>query len=972
MEKNNLSNQKNNPKHFKNRLQTLISLSFVLLMGIVIASTTYVLQGIAKPLLVKENNRLVEQLANKIVSDLEQQISMTEALTTALANLGETLEHDVPTYMKLIPEIMNLEGLETIIAGGGIWPEPYMFDPEIERRSFFWGRKPDGILTYYDGYNNPEGKGYHNEEWYVPAKYLASNKSFWSKSYMDPYSYQPMVTCTVPMKSNNKLLGVTTIDLKLEGLRELFNEASSVIGGYIFAVDRNNKFLSYPNEKLTKIKIQEEGTKVRQEFIYAQDLAEKCPLFIPLNNTLEKINDRIIQEASKSPNRRTNLMETISDESYQINEEEAELISAILVDPFQSEKTASNILESFHIEDDLILHEPVRVFIFHIPKTYWKIVFVTPHKKTVEVANRITLKVLLYLITTLSLLLLMAFLLLRHNLLMPLRQITSRLKQIGKGDSNLDLTLDVFSKDELGELAYFFNRRTYALRDAYDSLQKAHDELEQRVDERTKDLQEAKETADAANQAKSIFLASMSHELRTPLNAILGFSQLMTNSEKLDAKQKETLAIISRSGEHLLRLINDVLAMSKIEAGRTTLNEQKFDLYQLMDDLHVMFGLKAQEKDLQLRFKFAPDVPRFVLADEIKLRQVLINLLNNALKFTRKGFVSTSLASERLNGTIMDSKSTDNGELRIHFDVEDTGPGIAQEDFENIFEAFVQPQSEQEGQEGTGLGLPISRRFIGLMGGEIAVKSEKGKGSLFSFYIRVKVVDKVDIPNIQPDRQTVSLAPNQPSYRILVADDNWDNRQLLIKMLSPFKFELREAVNGQQTVEKWNTWKPHLIFMDIQMPIMGGLEATRRIKASDKGQETIIIAITASVFEEERDRVLSAGCDDFLRKPYFKTDIVLMMEKHLGIRFIYKDLNNGTHPKLDQDVMSPTNIAKLPTDLMQNLGNAAVRAEMDRIFDLIDEIRKHNNELAEGFENLAKDFAYDKIVELAQKAGDLK
>ncbi len=941
-------------------------------MGIVIGSVTYVLQGVAKPLLENENNRLVKHLANKIVSDLEQQISMAETLTAAIANLAETLEHDVATYKRLIPKIMNLEGREPIIAGGGIWHEPYMFDPDVERRSFFWGRKPDGILTYYDDYNKPEGKGYHYEEWYVPAKYLDSDKSFWSKSYMDPYSYQPMVTCTVPMKFNNKLTGVATIDLKLEGLRELFTEASKVIGGYIFALDRNNKFLSYPDEKLTKIKIPEGEDKMRQEFIYAHDLADKCPLFIPLNNALNKINNRIIREASKSLKYSKDLMKTIAGESYQINEEEAELISAIVVDPFQTEKTTSNILDSIYLEDDLILHEPVRVFIFHMPKTYWKIVFVTPHKKTVEVANRITSKVLIYLITTLLFLILMAFLLLRHNLLMPLRKITSRLKQIGKGETNLDLTLDVFSEDELGELAYYFNRRTYALRDAYDSLQKAHDELEQRVEERTKDLQEAKEAADAANQAKSIFLANMSHELRTPLNAILGFSQLMSHSNKLDAEQKETLSIISRSGEHLLSLINDVLAMSKIEAGRTTLNEQNFDLFQLMDDLHIMFGLKAKEKGLQLRFKRAPDVPRFVRTDEIKLRQVLINLLNNALKFTRKGFVSTSIMSKKLYGTTKDSKAIDNGQWRIHFHVEDTGPGIAQENLKNIFEAFVQSISEQEGQEGTGLGLPISRRFVGLMGGEIAVKSEKGKGSVFSFHIRVNEVDKIDIPGTQPVSQTVSLAPNQPSYRILIADDNWDNRQLLIKMLSPFEFELQEAVNGQQAVERWDTWKPHLIFMDIQMPIMDGLEATRRIKAFNHGQHTIIIAVTASVYEEERNKVLSAGCDDFLQKPYLQTDIILMMEKHLELQFFYKDLDSSRHPDLGQDILYPANLAKLPTDLLQDLEKAAVRAEMYRIFALIDEIRKHDNKLAEGLENLARVFAYDKILELAQKAGDLK
>jgi CheY-like chemotaxis protein len=346
-----------------------------------------------------------------------------------------------------------------------------------------------------------------------------------------------------------------------------------------------------------------------------------------------------------------------------------------------------------------------------------------------------------------------------------------------------------------------------------------------------------------------------------------------------------------------------------------------------------MFKLKADDKRLLLVCDRAPDVPRYIHTDEVKLRQILINLLNNAIKFTSEGGVSlrvglgknltpqppslpgkgehysplhpsrSPLKGERTQDEAFYSRegqgegfSTNTPTANLSFEVEDTGAGIAPEEIDGIFEAFVQSQTGKQAQEGTGLGLPISRKFVQMMGGEMTVSSIVGRGTTFKFNITVGVVDATDIEGKKPTRRVIALAtqrcanePNQPRYRILIVDDRYDNRQLLIKLLNPLGFELREASNGQDAIALWETFEPHLIWMDMRMPVMDGYEATKQIKATTKGQATAIIALTASILEEERAVVLSAGCDDFLRKPFRESDIFEAMHKHIGVRYIYDE-----------------------------------------------------------------------------------
>ena len=471
-------------------------------------------------------------------------------------------------------------------------------------------------------------------------------------------------------------------------------------------------------------------------------------------------------------------------------------------------------------------------------------------------------------------------------------------------------------------------------------------------------LANATQAAEAANQAKSQFLANMSHELRSPLNAILGFTHILKAAE-LTADQKEHLDIIYNSSEHLLALINNILDISKIEAGHAVLVESEFDLYRLLDEIKQMFHNAALDKGLHLRVERSPDLPRIIYSDRLKLRQILINLLSNAIKFTETGAVTLVAQTARASHTLT-------------FEVIDTGTGIAIADQTRLFEAFVQTNAGLKAREGTGLGLTISREYVHLLGGEITVDSTPDRGSTFSFSIAATSVETViaaDNRLAEPAQgRIIGLASGQPVYKILVVDDVAVNRKLLTHLLSEVGFEVQEATNGVEAIAQWQTWHPDLIWMDMRMPVMHGEEAARQIKALDTARRTRLIALTASAFSENKAAALDSGCDAFVSKPVQAATVLEKTAQHLGVRYCYAETAPLDTPETSQPTLTPSLIAQAPSGWQYALTQAALDLDDEAILGLIAQLPAEQYALADAVEACVKNLSYKRLLQVLQEA----
>jgi|GEM_PF-1072964 len=456
-------------------------------------------------------------------------------------------------------------------------------------------------------------------------------------------------------------------------------------------------------------------------------------------------------------------------------------------------------------------------------------------------------------------------------------------------------------------------------------LDRHRNHLEEIVAMRTEELTTAKAAAEQANRAKSMFLANMSHELRTPLNAILGFSQLIARDTTLPSKLHEMMTVIIKSGEHLLTLINNVLDLSRIESGKVKYEPVEFDMGNLLTDLIDMLQVRANDKGLALRLDQSSSFPRFVRTDPAKLRQVLINIIGNAIKFTTKGSVTLKLAvSSRHNGTIHHA---------LKFMVTDTGIGISEADQQRLFKPFEQVSSSTY-HEGTGLGLSIVYEYIKLLGGDIAVESTPGAGSTFKFTILYEPVDNLISVETKTSKKTPQTIDNAASCRILIVEDHIDNRAILVALLSSFGFLLREACNGKEGVEIAREWLPHLIFMDRRMPEMDGITATREIRKIVSSVRPAIVALTAHAYTDEQKEMIDAGCDAFIAKPYKDQQIFDTLAKHLPITITYAPENEDSDQIRQSDIQA-LSLNTIDVDILKKIKLAAQDGDLSSIRQLL-------------------------------------
>ena len=513
----------------------------------------------------------------------------------------------------------------------------------------------------------------------------------------------------------------------------------------------------------------------------------------------------------------------------------------------------------------------------------------------------------------------------------------------------------VFHDDEIGILSRAFNKMA-------DEICQLINSLEDKIKDRTSELEQmnrlarqAQMEAQEANETKGAFLANMSHELRTPLSAILGYSELLQGDGDLSKRNREYVGTIHRSGLHMLTLINDVLDIAKIESKKMTLSSAVFDLTGQVDDVTNMLKLRADAKQLEYVVTGRDKLPRSVQGDATKLRVVLLNLIGNAIKFTERGSVHVDFSTTAESA----------GEILFNATVEDTGSGIDPAEQEKLFQFFSQTESGRLSQSGTGLGLAISQEYIRMMGGEIRVSSQVGAGSRFSFEIALKLAEgEVKYAPNGALRRVVGLKDGRKAPRVLVAEDTEENRTLLLRQLGPLGMEIYSAADGQEAVDQFLRHQPDLIWMDIRMPVLDGIEATRRIKATAQGARTKIIAVSAHAFESEKDSLRAAGFDGFVAKPYQAAELYQTMAELLGLEYIY-EMEPESAGALGATVPICSDAAlELPDELRQALRAAVIRLDVIEVNRLIHSLKESNPNAAAVLSQLANNLEYSQMLRL--------
>ncbi len=582
--------------------------------------------------------------------------------------------------------------------------------------------------------------------------------------------------------------------------------------------------------------------------------------------------------------------------------------------------------------------------------TGWYLITVYPELLLQQQAFSATQFLLFIGLASLILEVLFLFLVLRQKISTPLKEFLNATQQLTSGD--FDVELDTQRQDEIGQLATAFTSMTHQLQNSFATL-------EHKVAERTTELVAATEEANLANKAKSEFLANMSHELRTPLNGILGYAQILGRSKTLDVEEQKGIKIIHQCGSHLLNLINDILDLSKIEAQKLELASTSVHLPSMLQSIVEMCVVKAEQKGIDFIYLPCAGLPEGVEVDDKHLSQVLINLLSNAIKFTESGAVNFKI----------DSLEKSDYEVSLLFQVLDTGVGIAEEDFAKLFDAFEQVGDQIKQSEGSGLGLAISQRIVHLMGGTIEVNSQLGKGSEFCFRIVVPLVDDwVQSPRVSWEERIIGYEGIR--YQILVIDDHWENRAVLVNLLEPLGFNIIEASQGQEGLEKLRRYQPDLVITDLVMPVMDGFEFLNHIRNDEVLKDAKVIVSSASVTQAVQELALASGGNCFVAKPVDAIILFESVQTQLGLKWVHEskiELSKQRTTDLRHKVLPPRKI----------LNKLFVLAQDGFILDLREEINllkmtDHSYAVfADEILKLAQDFMVEEIeVLLCQYLSD--
>lgn len=805
-----------------------------MMLTVVVITIVYVLDTTGNSMVRDSANQRVEAQVETVAQSLGQLSNSVGTVALSLANTLSLQDSDTVIEQKLANMFRNPH-IRDMVASGGFWPEPYLYDPDKVKSSVFIVIDDDGSFRRINDYNEEDATPYQLSEWYAPARY-AKEKAYWSRAYIDPYTNEPMVTCTVPIFSQNLFVGVVTIDVRLERLQAFLTRSGEKLGGYMLMFDRGGAMMSFPDAKYSHDPSLTPLPSVKEIASHEPNFAE---LALVISQATQ--GERLLRQSNPNV---MDLAKAIVASSPEVDLGYAVSVASDLM-PDLSLFSSTERLFIHYLETDPILDETTLVFGRTLPDTNWTLVGALPERLLLVEATQLKNDLFFAMALVSILLVCITYVAIHLQIVRPMAKVRNALVQ-QKGDAPF-APIDYPEKDELGMLVSEFNQLS-------------------------SNLVETRERAIEAARTKQLFLANISHEIRTPMNGILGAASLMQD-EPMSGKQAEYLSVIAHSSRGLMSLINNILDFSKMESNHLKLEEAPFDLEKLGRYVRdLMLPTIKNKPQLAFEFSYQEACPRRFVGDAHRIEQVMLNLVSNALKFTENGLVRLSVSMNTEKG----------GYTGVYVRVKDTGVGIPAEKHKVIFDEFQQADTSTTRKfGGSGLGLAITKQLIDLMGGSISVFSEPGHGAEFEVFLPLQIEkDGSDMKGRELLRQ------NNGAFRgkhCLLVEDNAINLMIAEKMLAKFGFTVDKATDGISAVDKATIRGYDIIFMDIQMPMMDGLEATRQIRGSNNfNQQTPIVAMTANVLKDDIWRCISNGMQGHIGKPLRENDIYTACVKALS------------------------------------------------------------------------------------------